>query len=74
MWSSEKSLVLRHAPVNECAEAAPGSGALSSLALQVVVGMAAMVPDDEDAHTIAHNSKEEVIGEAFEVGSPEAGF
>ena len=33
-----------------------------------------MVPDDEDAHTIAHNSKQEVIGEAFEVGPPEVGF
>ena len=32
-------------------------GAPRSLALQAVVGMAAMVPDDEDAHTIAHNSK-----------------
>ena len=43
-------------------------------ALQAIVGMAAMVPDDEDAHTIAHNSKQEVIGEAFEVGPPEVGF
>jgi hypothetical protein len=33
--------------------------------------MAAMVPDDQDAHTIAHNSKEEVIGEASEVDPPE---
>lgn len=36
--------------------------------------MAAMAPDDEDAHTIAHNSKEEVIGEALELGPPEVGF
>jgi hypothetical protein len=33
-----------------------------------------MVPDDEDAHTIAHNSKQEVIGEALEVDPPEVGF
>ena len=49
-------------------------GALRSFPLQAVVGMAAMVPDDEDAHTIAHNSEEEVIGEAFEVDPPEVGF
>jgi len=49
-------------------------GALRSFPLQAVVGMAAMVPDGEDAHTIAHNPKEEVIGEAFEVDPPEVGF
>ena len=36
--------------------------------------MAAMVPDDEDAHAIAHDSIEEVIGESLEVGPPEVGF
>ncbi|SPE61375.1 hypothetical protein SBV1_690004 [Verrucomicrobia bacterium] len=46
-------------------------GVLRSLALQAVVGMTAMVSDDEDADTIAHDSKEEMIGEAFEVDPPE---
>jgi hypothetical protein len=36
--------------------------------------MAAMVPDDEDAHAIAHDSIEEVMGEVFEVGPPKVGF
>jgi hypothetical protein len=52
----------------------PGTGALRSFALQAVVGMAAMVTDDKDAHTSAHNPKEEVKGEAFEVDPPEVGF
>jgi hypothetical protein len=33
--------------------------------------MAAVVADDEDTHTITHDSKEEVIREAFEVDPPQ---
>ena len=33
-----------------------------------------MVPDDENAHAIAHNSIEEVMGEVFQIGPPEVGF
>ena len=40
------------------------------LALQAVLRMAAMVPDHEDAHAIARDSIEEVIGKAIAVGSP----
>ena len=44
------------------------------LAAQAVVGMAAMVPDDENAHAVAYNSIQEVIGETFEVRPPEVRF
>ena len=44
------------------------------LALQAVLRMAAMVPDHEDAHAIARDSIEEVIGKAIAVGSPKVGF
>ena len=42
------------------------AGAPCLLVLQAVIGMAAMVPDDEDAHAIAHHSIEERLGKAFE--------
>ena len=45
-----------------------------SFALQALVGVAAIVADDQDAHAIAQDPIEEVIGEAFEVGPPEVGF
>jgi hypothetical protein len=44
------------------------------LALQAVVGMAVVVPNDEDAHAIAYDPVEEVIGETFEVDPPQVGF
>jgi hypothetical protein len=36
--------------------------------------MAVVVPDDEDAHAIAYDPIQEMIGETFEVDPPQVGF
>jgi hypothetical protein len=36
--------------------------------------MAVVVPDDKDAHAVAYDPVEEMIGETFEVGPPQVGF
>jgi len=36
--------------------------------------MAVVVPDDQDEHAIPYDPIQEVIGEAFEVDPPQAGF
>lgn len=44
------------------------------LSLETMVGVAAVVPDDQDAHAITDDSIKKVVWEAFQIGSPEVGF
>ena len=48
--------------------------ASGSDAFKAVLGMAAMVPDDEDAHTITYHAIKEVEGKPLEVHASEVAF
>src|SRR6266498_2961096 len=45
-----------------------------SCAFHTIAGIAAMMPDDKDTDAIADDSIKEVIGEPFQIDSPEVGF